>query len=107
MKKFSESKIARKFLHSTGQKCIIETSPSDKIWGIGRKSSIPLDSDNDPTLNHNTMYNGKNYLGRTIMRVRENFTSPPPQGIKHYIGDTFHQWMNQTNRGELYPMFFF
>jgi ribA/ribD-fused uncharacterized protein len=52
IKKFSDTKL-RKLLLSTKDKKIIEDSPRDNFWGIGKKKD------------------GKNILGKLLMEVRE------------------------------------
>lgn len=53
----------KKFLLETGNKEIVEASPTDKIWGIG------LAVDDDKCLDK-TKWRGLNWLGECIMRVR-------------------------------------
>lgn len=51
--KFSQNECLKNLLLSTGKKHIIEDSPRDDYWGIGKNN------------------NGQNHLGRLLMEVRE------------------------------------
>lgn len=44
-------------------KIFVEASPTDKIWGIGK-------SENDPDIDDETKWNGKNLLGKVLTAVR-------------------------------------
>lgn len=62
--KFSQNKSMKDFLISTGDRVIVEASPTDKIWGIG----LPQDAkmiDNPHT------WKGENLLGFALMEVRD------------------------------------
>ena len=63
--KFSDPRL-KKILLDTGDREIVEASPTDKIWGIG------LSEDDDRVLDKKN-WNGLNWLGQCIMRVREDF----------------------------------
>jgi ribA/ribD-fused uncharacterized protein len=60
--KFSQNKELLENLLDTKNKKIIETSPYDKIWGIGLKETSKKVYDTET-------WNGKNYLGKCIMKV--------------------------------------
>ncbi|MGN7865656.1 NADAR family protein [Chryseobacterium sp. 22458] len=62
--KFSQNQKIRKFLLSTGKKILVETSPYDKIWGIGM-----LETDN--RAENPLLWNGENLLGFALMEVRD------------------------------------
>lgn len=47
-------------------KKFVEASPIDKIWGIGY-------DENNPNIEFNQMYWGKNYLGRILTNIRRRF----------------------------------
>lgn len=61
--KFKQNKNLLKDLLSTGDKTIVEASPSDVIWGIG------LHWNNDDVLDE-SKWKGQNLLGITLMTVR-------------------------------------
>jgi len=63
--KFSQNKDLLKILMNTKGTTLVEASPYDKIWGIGMKS------DNPKAQNRET-WNGKNWLGEAITKVRED-----------------------------------
>lgn len=62
--KFKQDTYLKMQLLQTGSREIVEGSPYDKIWGIG------MMWDDDAALDKNN-WNGKNWLGEAIMRVRE------------------------------------
>ena len=61
--KFSQNKELTTLLLSTGDKVLVEASPTDKIWGIGMhwKDDNCLDPKN---------WRGTNWLGEALMEVR-------------------------------------
>ena len=66
--KFSQNEELKDFLLSTGEKTLLEASPSDRYWGIGVSlgkvaSSTPLN------------YTGKNKLGELLMNLRTQLSS--------------------------------
>ncbi|AKI80353.1 hypothetical protein [Niemeyer virus] len=62
--KFSQNPDLMKRLLETGNKTIVEASPSDKIWGIGLTAQQAV---NIPE----NKWPGKNLLGKVLMKVRE------------------------------------
>jgi ribA/ribD-fused uncharacterized protein len=62
--KFTQSDELRKYLLNTGDKMLVEASPTDRIWGIG----LGMD---DPNRFDENMWRGTNWLGIAIMRVRD------------------------------------
>lgn len=66
--KFSQNENARQTLLSTGNKILAEASPYDTIWGIGMEAS-------DPNSTSPAKWNGKNLLGKALMRVRDALKS--------------------------------
>lgn len=62
--KFSQNKDLKEIILNTGNKTLVEASPVDKIWGIGR-------SEDDPLACTPSAWRGKNWLGEALMRVRK------------------------------------
>lgn len=60
--KFGQNKDMGKVLLGTGNREIVETSPNDKLWGVGFNS--------DDALDHISEW-GENKLGKALMRARE------------------------------------
>jgi ribA/ribD-fused uncharacterized protein len=67
--KFSQNKVLRDELLSTGDKVIVEGSPYDKIWGVG----LQFD---DERIEDEKNWNGENLLGKALMEVRSKLRSP-------------------------------
>lgn len=65
--KFQDPEL-KKYLLSFGDEEIVEASPYDKIWGIGL-------SEDDPDALDKSKWQGTNWLGEEIMRVREALKS--------------------------------
>ena len=61
--KFSQNPGPRADLYNTGNKIIVEASPTDNIWGVG------LHWDDDRVLDEKN-WNGQNLLGKALMEVR-------------------------------------
>jgi ribA/ribD-fused uncharacterized protein len=62
--KFSQNKKLKDFLISTGDRILVEASPTDNIWGIG------LGQDAKMIENPHT-WRGENLLGFALMEVRD------------------------------------
>lgn len=62
--KFTQNKDCFDELMETGDKTIVEASPYDKIWGIGLSAT-------DPRALDRNQWQGTNWLGEAIMKVRE------------------------------------
>ena len=62
--KFNQNEDCLKELMATGDKTIVEASPYDKIWGIGL-------AEDDPRALDRNQWEGTNWLGEAIMKVRE------------------------------------
>lgn len=60
-RKFTQNNDLMKMLMNTGNKEIVEASPTDRIWGIGFSASHAMS---------NTMMWGENKLGKCLMTVR-------------------------------------
>ena len=61
--KFSQNPDLKAKLVSTGEKVLVEASPSDSIWGIGLRP-------NDPNVQDPILWKGENLLGKCLMVVR-------------------------------------
>jgi hypothetical protein len=62
--KYASNSDLRELLLSTGDKTIVEASPSDTIWGIGIHWS-------DDRVLDESKWRGKNLLGKALMEVRK------------------------------------
>ena len=62
--KFKQNQSLGRRLMSTGDRTLVEASPTDKIWGIG------LWEGDDRILDQKN-WNGENRLGKVLMEVRE------------------------------------
>jgi ribA/ribD-fused uncharacterized protein len=71
--KFTQNPELRKQLMATGDLEIVEASPYDKIWGIGL-------GEEDPRAWDKSTWDGLNWLGETIMRVRETLRKEEQDG---------------------------
>lgn len=69
----------RRILLATGAKELVEASPHDTIWGIGLSSK-------DPRAQDKKQWKGTNWLGETLMKVREALKMKNVSVIK---GDLF------------------
>ncbi len=72
--KFSQNPAMRHHLLATGEKCLVEASPYDSIWGVG------LRADN-PHIRHSPSWRGLNLLGSALQKVRHmlRFHTFPPK----------------------------
>lgn len=62
--KFGQNQELKDFLLMTGERVLVEASPSDKIWGIGMNA-------NHPDIEKPTHWKGQNLLGFALMEVRD------------------------------------
>ncbi len=62
--KFSQNPPLLAALLATGTKTLVEASPLDRVWGIGRRAD-------DPRALDPATWNGTNLLGQALMRARE------------------------------------
>ena len=63
-RKFSQNQEMKHFLLQTGDAVLVETSPYDRIWGIGYDANAPQAA--DPS-----KWRGENLLGFALMEVRD------------------------------------
>ena len=54
----------KEYILATGNKEIVEASPTDRIWGIGL-------SEDNPDIYDKSKWRGTNWLGEVIMQVRD------------------------------------
>ena len=66
--KFTQNKAMLDELISYGDREIVEATPTDKIWGIG----LAVD---DPKIHDKSNWQGTNWLGEVIMRVKTDIES--------------------------------
>lgn len=66
--KFTQNPDMLDELKFTGDRTIVEASPKDNIWGIGLAAD-------DPRAQDRSTWEGTNWLGEAIQRVRENIRS--------------------------------
>jgi ribA/ribD-fused uncharacterized protein len=71
--KFTQNPEMREELMATGDLEIVEASPEDKIWGIGLHET-------DPRAWDKSTWQGTNWLGEAIMRVRETLRNEEQNG---------------------------
>jgi len=62
--KFTQNPHMLKELKTYGNREIVEASPEDKIWGIGMHET-------NPDILDKSKWQGKNWLGEAVMRVRD------------------------------------
>ena len=60
--KFSQNQRLKEILLGTGNREIVETSPNDRVWGVGFDTEHALDNVDEW---------GENKLGKVLMRVRD------------------------------------
>jgi ribA/ribD-fused uncharacterized protein len=86
--RFDQDPTLRETLLATGEKVIVEASPSDRIWGIGL-------SQDDPRALDPNQWRGTNWLGIALMQVRQTL-----RGDSATQSDEMLQ-MQLTRRAEL------
>lgn len=74
--KFTQNTEMLKELMKTGDMELVEASPEDKIWGIGL-------AEEDPRAKNKETWQGLNWLGETLTKLREDLKKTPP--IKEQI----------------------
>jgi len=63
--KFAQNAALREYLLRTGDKVLVEASPTDRIWGIGLAA-------NDANADNPNHWKGLNLLGFALMTVRDH-----------------------------------
>jgi ribA/ribD-fused uncharacterized protein len=71
--KFGQHGDLRQFLLSTGDRVLVEASPSDTVWGIGMDAA-------DERATSPDRWTGLNLLGFALMEVRQRLRTGPPAG---------------------------
>jgi ribA/ribD-fused uncharacterized protein len=66
--KFARHPPLRDYLLATGERVLVEASPSDTIWGIGLSAK-------QPEARHPARWRGLNLLGFALMDVRRNLAT--------------------------------
>jgi ribA/ribD-fused uncharacterized protein len=66
--KFGQSDELRSWLLGTGERVLVEASPTDRVWGIGLAAS-------DQRASNPARWRGLNLLGFALMRAREQLRS--------------------------------
>lgn len=75
--KFEQNPDILQLLLATDEKVLAECSQKDTKWGIG----LAID---DPDCYHPSQWNGKNYLGRILMEVRDDLRRASALGKLRY-----------------------
>ena len=66
MAKFNQNSDLKEKLLSTEDKMLAEANPHDLRWGIGLDQA-------DPRAQDSLQWPGKNWLGKILMKLRDNF----------------------------------
>jgi ribA/ribD-fused uncharacterized protein len=66
--KFQQNKYLKDRLLATGNKIIVEAAWYDMVWGVGLR-------EDDPLILDKANWTGTNWLGKTLMLVRERVES--------------------------------
>ncbi|MDX5461771.1 NADAR family protein [Micromonospora tulbaghiae] len=67
--KFSQHEALRRFLLGTGDRVLVEASPTDRVWGIGLTADDPRAA--DPAT-----WRGDNLLGFALLEARATLAGP-------------------------------
>lgn len=74
--KFSQNTELKDYLLNTGEKILVEASPTDIVWGVGLAKDNPLILDSKNWL-------GQNWLGECLTIVRDIIRNSPDREIEH------------------------
>lgn len=84
--KFSTNKNHRQYLLETGNRLLVEASPSDDFWGAGLAEDAVL---REVQCHGRTWCPpGANWMGRLLMELRDHFTGVKPLTYSLFIGDS-------------------
>ena len=86
VEKFKQNSDLKSILLNTGDKCIVECSPYDKIWGIG------MGVDQYPEILDKSNWKGENLLGEILMNVRS------------WLRDGYANLPVEKNTGEIFKL---
>ena len=86
VEKFKQNSDLKSILLNTGDKCIVECSPYDKIWGIG------MGVDQYPEILNKINWKGDNLLGEILMEVRS------------WLRDGYANLPIEKNTGEIFKL---
>ncbi len=68
--KFDQNPDLKKALMDTGDKLLVEASPTDVVWGIGL-------AEDDPKALDRSEWRGTNWLGEVLTELREEYKAYP------------------------------
>lgn len=85
--KFGQNLNLRSSLLGTGDNILAEASPYDAIWGIGFKTE-------DPRAYQLSLWPGLDLLGRMLMSIPRELSSPPP--IPNFPSRPERCWLNSS-----------
>lgn len=88
--KYEQNAEFRDLLMATKRRVIVETSPRDRIWGIG------LHQD-DPRAQHPAQWRGRNWLGVAIMQVRDELYRRTGESAPE-LDDELHRQLERRNK---------
>lgn len=73
--KFKQNSKMREKLFETVGRTLVEASPKDKIWGIGLSAK-------DERCQSRETWQGKNWLGEVLTKVRDNLLKEKENGLR-------------------------
>lgn len=75
--KFTSTPTWKRIILETGNRILVEGSPTDRMWGVG----LAYD---DPRILDEKNWRGTNWLGEVLMEVRESILQSEPTACFHY-----------------------